>query len=226
MNDKPHYLGHRKRLRSRFMENGIESLANYEVIEILLTFSIPQRDVKPIAKELIARFGSLKGIFEASPDELMQVPYVKDKTVELIQFIREVSVLYTKQISQEVPVNFSDEDLVQYCVKKIGDKKDEEFWVICLDSRYKMVNDECVSEGTIDKAAVYPRKVMEIAIKNKAYALVFTHNHPNQNVEPSEHDITLTKALILAAKTLGITVYDHLIVSKNSCYSFRKQGLI
>lgn len=226
MEKKPHYINHRKRLRKRFMDLGLDSLADYEVIEILLTFSIPQKDVKPIAKELITKFNNLRGIFEAPPEELKKVPFIKDKTIELIRFIREVSALYSKQKSQELSLELSEEDLIEYCIKKIGNKKDEEFRVIYLDRSLKVIDDNLVSEGTLDKTSVYPRKVMELAIKNKSYALVFTHNHPNQNVEPSEQDIDLTKSLILAAKSLGIKVFDHIIVSNNNYFSFRKNGLI
>ena len=226
MESKPHYIDHRKRLRNRFMQQGLESLYDYEVVEILLTFAIPQRDVKETAKDLLKKFGSLKGIFEADEEELKTIPYVKDKTIELIRFIREVSILYMKQKSMEVPVDFSNERLIKYCIEKIGSKTDEEFRVVYLDSKYSIIDDDVVSEGTMDKTTVYPRKVMELALRNKAYALVFTHNHPNQNVQPSEQDITLTKLLILAAKSVGISVFDHLIVSQNSHFSFREEGLI
>lgn len=226
MESKPHYIDHRKRLRNRFMQQGLEALYDYEVIEILLTFAIPRRDVKPIAKNLLKKFGSLKAIFEADEEELKTVLYVKDNAVELIRFIKEVSILYMKQKSMEVPVDFSNERLIKYCIEKIGNKTDEEFRVIYLDSKYSIIGDDAISEGTMDKINVYPRKVMELALKNKAYALVFTHNHPNQNVQPSEQDIKLTKALILAAKSVGISVFDHLIVSQNSHFSFREEGLI
>lgn len=123
MESKPHYIDHRKRLRNRFMQQGLENLYDYEVIEILLTFAIPQRDVKEIAKDLLEKFGSLKGIFEADEEELKTIPYVKDKAVELIKFIREVSILYMKQKSMEVPVDFSNERLIKYCIEK-SDRKE------------------------------------------------------------------------------------------------------
>lgn len=226
-----HYLGHRERLRKRFIELGIESLYDYEVVELLLTFSIPYRDVKPIAKQLLEKFGSVKGIFDASPEELKKIPYIKDKTADLICFIKEISALYQKQKASEEPIAKAKEGLIEYCIQKIGTRNDEEFHVIYLNSRLQMVKDsefikEFVSRGTIDRAPVYPRKVMEEALKNKAYALVFAHNHTNGDVQPSEQDINITKILSASAKALGITVYDHIIVSGTMYFSFREKGLL
>jgi len=223
---KPHYLGHRKRLRERFMKYGIESLQDYEVVELLLTFSISQKDVKPIAKDMLKKFGSLKGIFEASPEELEIFPYVKDKTVELITFIKDASALYQMEKAKQNPILKTPKELIDYCIKKIGDKKDEEFRIIYLNSKFSIIDDDIVSKGTIDRTTVYPRKVMEMALKHKAYALVFTHNHPDGDPQPSDYDINLTKALDLAAKTLGIIVYDHIIATQSNYFSFRERKLL
>ncbi|HEC93190.1 MAG TPA: DNA repair protein RadC [Candidatus Atribacteria bacterium] len=222
----PHYIGHRNRLRKRFMNHGIESLQEYEVVELLLTFSIPYKDVKPIAKELISKFKSLKGIIDAPVEELKKVKYVKDKTIELIKFIKEISIYYQKQKAQEIPISKTHDELVDYCIKKMGDKKDEEFRVISLDSNLSMIADDLISQGTIDKAFVYPRKIMESALKNKAYAIILVHNHPDGKLEPSEYDINVTKALEIPAKVLGLLIYDHLIISSNGYFSFKKEGLL
>lgn len=228
MKDKkvPGYLGHRRRLRKKLMVHGIESLHDYEIIELLLTFSIPYRDVKPIAKELINKFGTLKGIFDASPKEFKNIKYVKDNTIELIKFIKEVSVLYQKQKAQVVTFTKTPDELIEYCIRNIGNKKDEEFRVISLNTNFGMISDDLVSMGTIDRSFVYPRKVMEAAIKRKAFAVILVHNHPDGHPEPSEEDITITKALEIPAKILGITIYDHLIVSNGNYFSFRKNKLI
>ncbi len=223
---KPHYLKHRKRLRERFMKHGIESLQNYEVVELLLTFSIPWRDTKPVAKDMLEKFGSIKGIFEASPEELKTFPYVKDKAVELITFIKDVGALYQMEKAKKSPISKTPKELINYCIKKIGDKKDEEFRVIYLNSKFSIIDDDTVSKGTIDRTTVYPRKVMEMALKKKACALVFTHNHPDGDPQPSEYDINLTKALDLAAKALEIMVYDHIIVTPSNYFSFREKKLL
>jgi len=223
---KPHYLGHRERLRERFMKHGIESLQDYEVVELLLTFSIPQKDLKPTAKDLLKKFGSLKGIFDAPPEELKIFLHVKDKTVELITFIKDVSALYQMEKAKEKPISKTPKELIEYCIKKIGDKKDEEFRIIYLNSKFSIINDDTVSKGTIDRTTVYPRKVIEMALKHKACALIFTHNHPDGDPQPSDYDINLTKALDLAAKTLGIIVYDHIIVTPSNYFSFRERKLL
>jgi len=223
---KPHYSGHRKRLRQRFMKHGIESLQDYEVVELLLTFSIPQKDIKPTAKDMLKKFGSVKGIFEASSEELKVFSNVKDKTVELITFIKEISALYQMEKAKESPILKTPKELIDYCIKKIGDKKDEQFRVIYLNSRFSIIDDDVVSKGTIDRATVYPRKVMEMALKKKACVLVFTHNHPDGDPQPSEYDINLTRALNLAAGTLEIMVYDHIIVTPSNYFSFREKKLL
>jgi len=228
-----HYLGHRKRLRDKLTQSGIENLQDYEIVELLLTFSIPQRDVKPIAKELLKKFGSIGGIFDASPDELTAIPYVKDKTVELVAFIKAVSAIYRKEKATERPVTETLSGITSYCIEKFGDKKEEEFYVIHLDSRFSLMQRESSYpgrefhfSGTIDRAVVYPRKIMEDAIKSKAYALVIAHNHPNGSLQPSDYDIKLTRALDLAAKSLGLILYDHLIVTSSSYFSFRENRLL
>lgn len=230
---KHHYLGHRKRLRERYEKRGLESLQNYEIIELLLTFSLPYRDTKPIAKELINKFGSIKGIFDASPSDLKSIPYIKDKTVALITFIKEISALYRKEMAQEIPVSVNIQELAGYCIERFGNNKDEELHVIYLDSKSSIIKEdlsfpakELYFKGTADKAPVYPRKIMEEAIKLKANALIIVHNHPDGRIEPSKDDINLTKALDIATKSLGISLYDHLVVTSNAYLSFREKKLL
>lgn len=222
----PHYIGHRDRLRKRFMNYGIGSLQEYEIVEMLLTFLTPYRDVKETAKDLMNKFGSIKGIIDAPPKELKKIKYVKDKTIELLKFIKEVSIYYQRQKAQEVPISKSYDELIEYCIRKIGDKKDEEFRVISLDSNLTMIADDLISQGTIDKAFVYPRKVIETALNRKAYAVILVHNHPNVDPQPSDYDINLTKTLEIPAKILGLIIYDHLIITKNEYFSFKKAKLL
>ncbi|RKY38092.1 MAG: hypothetical protein DRP72_02470 [Candidatus Omnitrophota bacterium] len=231
--NKPHYLGHRKRLREKFERFGLEALQDYEIIELLLTFSLPRKDTKPIAKQLLNKFGSIKGIFEASPEELRLVPFIKDKTINLINFIKEISAFYHKEKIQEKPLPENLPELADYCIKKFGNKQEEEFHVIYLDSKYYIIREdlsfparEFYFKGTVDKVPVYPRKIIEEALKLKSSALVIIHNHPDGNLTPSEYDIALTKTLDIACKSLDIILYDHLIVSSNSYLSFREKRLL
>ena len=233
---KPHYLGHRNRLRERFKKMGLASFQDYEAVELLLTVAIPRKDVKIPAKEAIKRFGSFRGVLDAPVEELKKIPGIGEVAPLAIRFMRVAATLYLQPRSQTdltlkitEPETIPLEDpriLFNYCKTALGAHTDEVFKVIYLDSRFKVIDLETLTEGTIDRATVYPRKVMESALKKKASILIFAHNHPDGNINPSDHDKTLTRALLLAAKTLNITVYDHLIVSKDEVFSFREAGLL
>ncbi|MGC8483410.1 DNA repair protein RadC [Desulfurella multipotens] len=231
-NSEKHYLGHRERLRKRLMQFGSEGLQEYEIVEFLLTYVIPQKDVKPIAKELLNRFGSIKGIFDASEEELKSVKYIKDRFIALIQLIKEINAIYSKQKALEQPAFESIGMIAKYCIEKIGHKMEEEFLVIYLDSGLRLQSEkdfpakEFYFSGTIDKAVVYPMAIIEEALKRKSYAFIIVHNHPNGKLEPSEYDKNLTKAIDIAAKSVGIILYDHLIVTANSYLSFKKERLL
>jgi len=229
--DSKHYIGHRTRLRDRFMQNPA-GLQEYEIVELLLTYAIPQRDVKGIAKELLNTFGSIKGIFEASEEELESIPYIKDKFVTLLKLIREINAIYRKQKASEVSVSQSMEEIVRYCIENFADKKTEEFHVFYLDSTYKIQIEKAfpLSEfyftGTVDKTVVYPRQIIEEGIKRKAYGVLIVHNHPNGLLEPSEYDKNLTKVIDLATKTIGMILFDHIIVTPAGYFSFRREKLL
>jgi DNA repair protein RadC len=224
--DKPHYHGHRQRLRERFLKSGLESFPDYEAIELLLTLAIPRKDVKPAAKLAIQRFGSLRGVLDAPLEELQKIPGFGSVAPVALRIIREAANRYLQQKSQQILSLADQQVLFDYCRSALGALPNEVFKVVYLDSGYRIVGDETLEEGTIDRAAVYPRKVMDAAIRKHAAALLFAHNHPNGNVKPSEQDKTLTRALVLAAETLQIKVLDHVIVSKDDVFSFRKEGLL
>ena len=224
----PHYLGHRRRLRERFEKSGLEGFADYEVVELLLTLAIPRSDVKQPAKELIARFSNLRGILDAPLSELRAVPGLGEVAPVALRIIRAAADLYLQQRAEQQESFADSEALHRFCRSKIGALQHEVFPVAYLDSAYTLLRDgiETLEEGTIDKAAVYPRRVMEAALRRGAAALVFAHNHPNGKVQPTEQDKTLTRALVLAATALQIKVLDHVIVSADAVFSFRKEGLL
>jgi DNA repair protein RadC len=226
--ERPHYLGHRLRLRERFIKNGIEGMLDYEVIELILTLAIPRGDVKSAAKGLIGEFGNLRGILDASSDELKQVKGIGEATVVAFRLIREVAALYLQQPAEQRDSLANPESLFAYWRIKIGSLPNEVFHVGYLNSGYRLLRDgvETLEEGTVDRAAVYPRRVIEAALRRGAAALVFAHNHPNGDVTPSEQDKVLTRALVLAATTVQIKVLDHLIVSPDKVFSFREAGLL
>jgi len=223
---EPHYLMHRSRLRNRFLMHGIYSLQPYEIIELFLTFVIPQKDVKQAAKQAIEKFSTIKGFFDADEKELSQIPYFKDKALVLRLFIKEVALLYQKQQAELMPVSQSKDDLLNYCKNKLGFNKNEEFWLISLDSKNSIIKENIISKGITDKSSVYPRQVLETALINGASSILLLHNHPNGNPKASEQDITITKAIDIPARVLNITIYDHIIVAGEKYFSFREQRIL
>jgi DNA repair protein RadC len=227
-NNRPHYHGHRQRLRQRFIQHGLDGFADYEVVELLLTLAIPRADVKKPAKALIARFGNLWGILDASLEQLQDVPGIGTVTPVALRIIREAASLYLRESAEQHDV-FSDPDaLSRFWRTKIGAFPNEVFHVGYLDSGYRLLRNgvETLEEGTIDRATVYPRRVIEAALRRGAAALVCAHNHPNGHVEPTEQDKVLTRALVLAATTVQIKILDHIIVSPDHVFSFRQEGLL
>ena len=226
--ERPHYHGHRKRLRERFLKSGLAGFAEHEVIELLLTLAIPRADVKQPAKALLKRFGSLRGVLDAPLPELQSVDGIGEVAAVGLQVIREAATLYLQGSSEEAEVLHDPERLSDFWRMRIGALGHEVFAVAYLDSGYRLLRNgvETLQEGTIDRAAVYPRRVVEVALRRQAAALVLAHNHPNGNVAPSGHDKVLTRAIVLAAETIGLRVVDHLIVSPDEVFSFRKAGLL
>ena len=224
----PHYVGHRRRLRERFLKSGLAGLADYEVVELLLTLAIPRSDMKQPAKALIARFGNLRGILDAPFDELRAIPGIGNVTPTALQIIKAAATLYLQQSGEGSDALVDPARLSEFWRMRIGALQNEAFEVAYLDSGYRLLRDgvDTLEEGTVDRAAVYPRRVVEAALKRGAAALVLAHNHPNGNITPSEHDKVITRAIVLAAETVHLRVVDHLIVSAQETFSFRKAGLL
>ena len=203
-------------------------MADHEVVEVLLTLAIPRKDVKERAKTLLARFGNLKGVLDAPLEELRAIHGIGSVAPTAFRIIREAANLYLQQKAESETSLASPEMLHEFWRSRLGGLKDEVFEVAYLDSGYKLLRDgvERLEEGTIDRATVYPRRVMEAALRKGAAALVLAHNHPNGNVQPSEQDKFLTRALVLAAEAVQVKIVDHLIVSADEVFSFRKAGIL
>jgi DNA repair protein RadC len=226
--DRPHYHGHRQRLRERFLKRGLTGFADYEVVELLLTLAVPRSDVKQPAKVLLDRFRNLRGILDAPLEELQAVKGIGTVAPIALRIIRETASLYLQQAAEQRD-SFADSDLLtRFWRTKIGSLPHEVFEVGYLDTGYRLLRDgvETLEEGTVDRTAVYPRRVIEAALRRGAATLVFAHNHPHGDVQPTEQDKVLTRALVLAAATVQIKAFDHLIVSTDNVFSFRQEGLL
>lgn len=226
--EKPHYYGHRQRLRERFLKSGLAGFADYETVELLLTLAIPRSDVKQPAKALIARFGDLRGILDAPIEELRAVSGIGTVAPVALQIIKAAATLYLQQGGEGRDSLADPIRLTEFWRMRIGALPNEVFEVAYLDSGYCLLRDgvDRLEEGTTDRATIYPRRVVEAALKRGAAAVVLAHNHPNANLSPSEHDKVLTRAIVLAAETVNLKVVDHLIVSAEDTFSFRKAGLL
>ncbi len=223
---KDYKRGHRKRLKQKFMTSGMDAFHDHEVLELLLTYAIPQQDVKDLAKDLLAKFGSLKGIVDAEIGDLDEVKGIGEHTAILFKLVKEIAALYLKQKAKEKRQVSCTTELLDFCRTVMGAKKDEEFCVIYLDAQNQIIEFETIQKGIVNQAVVYPRQVLESALKKKASAIILAHNHPSGHVRPSDADIRLTKTIQETAKVLDILVHDHIIIGENRFFSFREEGLM
>lgn len=222
----PAYQQHRQRLKQRFSTSGLAALLDYEVLELLLSFSIPRKDVKPLARSLLKEFSSLKGIMDAESAELCRIKGISSHTAILIKLVKEISSLYLRERAGEKTKIGCTSELLDFCRMKFGGLKDERFCVIHLDAQNRMIDMDTVQEGIVNQAIVYPRKVLEYSLKKKASSIILVHNHPSGHVRPSEADIRLTQMIKETAKVLDIVVHDHIIIGENSVFSFREEGIL
>ncbi|MCY4482581.1 MAG: DNA repair protein RadC [Spirochaetaceae bacterium] len=226
--ERPHYHGHRQRLRKRFLKSGLAGFGEHEIVELLLTLAIPRGDAKPAAKELVNRFGNVRGVLDAPLSELRSVAGVGEIAESASHVIRAAATFYLQQTSEARELLADPQRRHDFWRMWIGGMQHEVFGVAYLVSANAVLTDgvEILQERTVDRAAVYPRRVVEAALRRQAAAIVLAHNHPGGKLEPSEHDKLVTRAVVLAAETIGLRVVDHLIVSPDDAFSFRNAGLL
>lgn len=218
--------GHRKRLRDKFLESGLQGFHDYEVIELLLSLNTPRKDCKQSAKLLLKRFKTFQGVLAASHASLCEVEGVGPANSLGIRLIKEVAGRYleTRIISKDVVQN--PKDLMEYLNHTIGHKTKEVFAGIFLDAKNRVLTSKILFTGTLTTSSVYPREVIISALQHNAAAVIFAHNHPSGNVDPSESDIHITRQLFFALKYVGIILHEHMIIGNEGFYSFAAQGLI
>ena len=216
-----HYLGHRQRLRARFMEAGDEALAYYELLELLLFRPIPRRDVKPLAKTLIKKFGSFAEVVTARPERLREVEGLSEGSIVDFGLIRASAKRLGSATLQKRPVLSSFKDVIDYCRSAMAYSEREEFRVLFLDKRNAIIADEMLSAGTVDHTPVYPHEIVRRALELSATALILAHNHPSGDPTPSAADIRMTEEIVSISTMMGIIVHDHLIIGKHGHTSFK-----
>jgi len=224
--EKPHYVGHRERLRERFRRAGSKGLHDYELLELLLTYAIPRRDVKLLAKDLIKRFGSLSGVLDAGQKELEETTGLTATSVTLMSLVKELGGEYLTEKMQHKDLLSSPEVVVDFARMKLSGLPNEALMVIYLNVKNEVIDYETLHEGTLDRVAIYPRRVIEAALSHHAAGLFLVHNHPSGHLEPSGDDQRLTRALVEATRLVDIQVLDHIIVGRDGYFSFREENLL
>lgn len=224
--ETPHYAGHRARLRERFVKSGAGSLPDYELVELLLFNSMPRCDVKPIAKALIKKFGSLAGILDAETDEISSVDGMGEVAAINLKVVRETAIRMLGQEIMDKPVLSNWQALLDYCRIAMGGGKIEQFRILFLNRKNVLIADELQQSGTVDHTPVYPREVIKRALDLGASALIMVHNHPSGDTTPSQPDIEMTMEIQDIGQKLGIILHDHIIVSTARHTSFKSEGLL
>ena len=224
--EKPHYAGHRQRLRARFLESGGRGLPDYEIMEMLLALAIPRQDVKPLAKSLIDRFGSFGAAISQPYEALVAVDGVKEASASALLLVREAALRLLEGQARQGSAISSWTALVDYLSARHAYSPVEAFHVLYLDRKNVLIRDEPFARGTVDQAPVYPREVARRALELAASAAILVHNHPSGDPTPSRADIEMTRDVAAALKAVGIALHDHVVIGRGRHTSLRAQGLI
>jgi DNA repair protein RadC len=221
-----HYHGHRDRLRTRFREAGADALADYELIELILFRAIPRIDVKPLAKTLIARFGSFAEIIAAPPARLAEIEGMSAGAVTEFKIIEASAQRFARGVVKKRRLLGAWSEVVEYCRTAMAFADREEFRVLFLDKKNGLIADELLGAGTVDHTPVYPREVVKRALELSSTAVILVHNHPSGDPAPSKQDVTMTLQIIAVAAPLGVVVHDHIIVGRQGHVSLKGLKLI
>jgi DNA repair protein RadC len=219
-------IGHRQRLKEKFLIGGLQGFLDYEIVELLLTLGTPRRDCKKQAKEAMEKFKVLRRVLEADEAELREIKGIGPHNVFGIRLVQEVARRFLKEKMLSRPACHSSKEVFDYLYHSLRDAKTERFKVLFLDAKNYILEERTFFEGTVDSSAVYPREVIKAAVRYCASSLIFVHNHPSGDPEPSESDREITKELVFATNIMQIKVLDHIIIGNNRYFSFADRGLI
>ncbi len=222
----PVISGHRRRLREKFLKGGLDGFLDYEVLEILLTLGTPRRDCRETARRLLHEYRSLRGVLEADIRELLKFKGLGPHNIFGLKLVREVSGRFLRDKMLSKPYCRSSKEVFDYLYLSLRDVKREKFKVLFLDAKNRIIDEKTLFEGTVDSSAVYPREIVKDALRYDASSLIFVHNHPSGDPEPSASDKRITKDLVLAARIMQLNVLDHIIIGDDRYYSFADHGLI
>ncbi|WP_319762289.1 DNA repair protein RadC [Maridesulfovibrio sp.] len=225
MNDKPHYHGHRQRLKEKLGKNAT-GLADYEILELVLAQVLPRRDTKPLAKELLAEFGSLGKVFRAPEEQLKKFKGIGPGVLIFFTLMRELRTRIAEEPMKEPESLSSPEAVRKAAMARIGNLSKEEFWIALVNNRNKVICWDRLSEGTVDKTAVYPREVVALALRHNASGVILTHNHPGGDPSPSPEDTERTMEIAALCQDMEIRLLDHVIVTADRFHSFKDAGYL
>jgi len=219
--------GHRSRLKNKYFEKGISSLFDYEILELLLSYSIIRKDCKPLAKQLLEKYKNLSGVLNSDSEEILKIKGLGKETSLFLRFIKDIHKIYIKEtkLEKQIYIN-SSKDLVDYLKLDLQNKQEEIFKVVFLDTQNKFIKEEELFRGTIDKSHIYPREIVKKILDCNAKSVIFVHNHPSGIAKPSTGDIDITKKMKSILENLDINVLDHIIIGKNDYFSFSENKIL
>lgn len=228
MTDTPDYVGHRQRLRQRFLLGEGKDMADYELLELLLTLAIPRRDVKPLAKKLIQTFGNFANVIGAPEHLLKEISGIKDNTITILKLIKVAAQRLSWQnlASDELPVLLNIDSLIDYCRSTIAYSEVEELHLLYLDTKLKIIGCDLMQKGSVSAVSASPREIVKTAINKNASGLIMVHNHPSGSPKPSENDIVMTQRVEQACHLMGIKLHEHIIITRADYFSFLEHKLL
>jgi DNA repair protein RadC len=224
--NKPHHMGHRKRLKDKFLKSDPSHFSDYELLELYLFYSIPRRDVKPLAKNLLSELKEFKELINADQERILSIDGATESVYLQLKLMKEMfNRIFSKKIESKNVIS-SWASLLEYLKFNMGSLKIEQFRVLFLNKKNVLITDEVMATGTIDQTPVYPREIVRKSIFHGAGALILVHNHPSGNPKPSDSDVKLTAQIVEACKTIDVTIHDHVIIGGNEYYSFKSNMLL